>query len=936
LGLQRQLVTGLAAAFTLLFAADASAATITVTGTADDVGMNSCNTTAGTCGSLRDAIEFATSGDTISLPAGTYTLNNGELAFSRAGVTLTIAGAGATPAATTIHQAGGGARVIDITAATENVTLQNVKVTGGGAPSPSYQGGGIYNTGSLTLTGSLITGNAASVPTGIGNPNPPNAQGGGIYNTGTLSLSGSTLSSNAANGGSGATGNVYSSPGQGGGIYNTGGTVTLDGNSTVTGNGADGGTPAPALGFGSGFAGSFGYGGGIFSATGTVTLTGGSSVNGNTAAGGAGSGGFSLGGAGGSGQGGGIYNSAGTLTVSGGATISGNQARGGFGGGPDGTGGTGGSGFGGGVWSAGPVTLTGSTVSGNSATGVSSGVYTVGTSSVSFSGVSSVGGGIDATGGTLTVDSSTISGNTAGVNGTGGGLATSATLSVVNSTIAGNTSGDFAIGGGGASGDGPSAGGGIAVTSSGHATFVSATIAANTAESGQDVVGNPSGANIFTAGNGAVTARQTIVAEASSGGHGAVQNCASSGGTVASSGYNLEDDLAQSCSFFAAKHDVVGPVADLNPLAPSGGATQTMSLQSTSAAIDAGPPGGCTNAANQPLTVDQRGIGRGVPCDIGAYETSSPPVNSTPPSVTGTAASAAILICAPGSWSGDTPQTDSYQWERDGTAIGGATNATYSPQTGDAGHGLDCAVTASNDDGQASPSRSQTVTPLSLTQPTSGSSSTNAKPTFAGVAGTTTGDAGSATVTLYSGPNPSGATIATLTTLVSQPGGAYTVTDSTALVAGTYTAVASQSQAGGVTGASAPVTFLVTKSATPPQPPKCTATAKSVPGSAKVDVRVRCDQAERVTLSGTAKGPRPRKHAKTHKPQKVGPVTANAFAGTSVTLVLSIGGTPGSALRKAKTIKLQLTLTAHSPTTGLSSRQPLTFSVKGAAKRKRR
>jgi len=60
----------------------------------------------------------------------------------------------------------------------------------------------------------------------------------------------------------------------------------------------------------------------------------------------------------------------------------------------------------------------------------------------------------------------------------------------------------------------------------------------------------------------------------------------------------------------------VGSYGDpnLGPLANNGGPTQTMALGPGSAAIDAGLPG------NGAPTVDQRGVARSTPPDIGAYE----------------------------------------------------------------------------------------------------------------------------------------------------------------------------------------------------------------------------------------------------------------------------------------------------------------------------
>ena len=202
--------------------------TITVSTTGD---TNACGTPC----SLRGAIGVANSGDTIIIPAGTYTLTLGsELAINK---NLTLAGAGSGD---TILQAATGEgianfRVFNITAgdvAIFGVTIRNGKMHGAG--------GGILNWGTLTLTNSTVSSNMAL------------AGGGGILNNlGTLTLTNSTVSGN------------MSTNSHGGGIYNDRGTLTLT-NSTVSGN------TSPS-----------GDGGGILN-NGTLTLTN-STVSGNTA-----------------------------------------------------------------------------------------------------------------------------------------------------------------------------------------------------------------------------------------------------------------------------------------------------------------------------------------------------------------------------------------------------------------------------------------------------------------------------------------------------------------------------------------------------------------------------------------------------------------------------------------------------------------------------
>ena len=67
---------------------------------------------------------------------------------------------------------------------------------------------------------------------------------------------------------------------------------------------------------------------------------------------------------------------------------------------------------------------------------------------------------------------------------------------------------------------------------------------------------------------------------------------------------------------------------------------------------------------------------------------------SASPPIVGTVAS-----CTQGNWGG-MPTSYAYQWLRDGTAIGGATSATYTLVSADVGgHQLTCVVTATNAQG---------------------------------------------------------------------------------------------------------------------------------------------------------------------------------------------------------------------------------------------
>lgn len=88
----------------------------------------------------------------------------------------------------------------------------------------------------------------------------------------------------------------------------------------------------------------------------------------------------------------------------------------------------------------------------------------------------------------------------------------------------------------------------------------------------------------------------------------------------------------------------------------------------------------------------------------------NPPVNSVAPALSGTAQEGQTLTCSTGTWSG-TP-TYTYQWKRNGSNIGSATNSTYTLVTADVGQSILCTVTATNGAGSVN-ADSNTVTPTS-------------------------------------------------------------------------------------------------------------------------------------------------------------------------------------------------------------------------------
>jgi hypothetical protein len=89
----------------------------------------------------------------------------------------------------------------------------------------------------------------------------------------------------------------------------------------------------------------------------------------------------------------------------------------------------------------------------------------------------------------------------------------------------------------------------------------------------------------------------------------------------------------------------------------------------------------------------------------GAHRTA--PANTASPTISGSATVGATLTASSGSWSGTTPMTFSYRWQRCNSGgdkcsnIGGATAQTYKPARKDVGGTLRVSVTASNSDGSA-------------------------------------------------------------------------------------------------------------------------------------------------------------------------------------------------------------------------------------------
>src|ERR1700723_2507018 len=197
--------------------------------------------------------------------------------------------------------------------------------------------------------------------------------------------------------------------------------------------------------------------------------------------------------------------------------------------------------------------------------------------------------------GTLTLSSSTLSGNSGFV---GGGIFNDGTLTLSSSPLPGTS----------AAGNSPAGGGGICNV--GTLTVINSTFSGNSAGYG---------GGIFNVGGDgvALTLKSTLLAGQLSG-----RNCYLNGDNETSDGYNLSDD--GSCSFLTQIGDQNNVnTAGLGPgLGSNGAQTETIALLSSSSAVNAIPLSACTDAFGNLVTTDQRGIKRpqGSGCDIGAYE----------------------------------------------------------------------------------------------------------------------------------------------------------------------------------------------------------------------------------------------------------------------------------------------------------------------------
>ena len=308
---------------------------------------------------------------------------------------------------------------------------------------------------------------------------------------------------------------------------------------------------------------------------------------------------------------------------------------------------TGGS-FGGGIDNLGTLTLTGCTVSGNTADiggGIDNdtgGTLTMTDCTVAGNSAAE-GGGIDnGIRGTLTMTDCTVSGNTATAGGFGGGIDNATgTLTLTDSTVSGNTAGaggGIANRGGGAvminctvSGNMATTGGGI--WNGGTLTLTNCTVVSNTGGKNLSPCygggiynngGTPTLTNCTLVGNGSVVGKGGDILNLAGNftlNNSIVAYSQTTGGDIAgtvSGNNNLIDDAAAAGGLTGANGNILAEPLVGAALKNNGGPTQTLALLPGSPAINAGD----NSLIPAGITTDQRGAPRinGGTVDIGAVE----------------------------------------------------------------------------------------------------------------------------------------------------------------------------------------------------------------------------------------------------------------------------------------------------------------------------
>lgn len=601
------LLAAIAVLFILAFPASAAVFVVNSILDANDAtpGDTICADGTGAC-TLRAAITEANAlagADTITLPAGTYTIvtaaseNTNATGDLDLNTEITINGAGS---ATTIVQA----------AATRGVAVERVFHLRASFPmalndmTVRY---GRYTTAAGTFGAGIRIDTAAVVATltnVIVTENDDGTSGGGIAVSGTtagasLTLNTCTVSNNTAGGTLAASAN-------GAGVMGNVTTATINiNNSTITGNtGSNSSTTASPSGGGVSSIGTLNitnsfitnnsvtstgfnaFSGGVHITSGTATITG-STISGNSSN-------VTAGAAANAALVGGLYNQQATVSIIN-STVTGNTTSNTV---------TAANAFHVGVRTlsgaiAATTNITNSTISGNTTAGIEGGgVVNIATATANS---------------TTNITGSTISGNmVTGAGGIAGGLENFnvaaitglAVINVTNSTIAGNSA--------------ATAAGSYNSGSTSTINYNYATIAANTAAT--------AGGGLYQGASGTTNLKNSIVAD----------NTAPTGpdinGTITSQDYNHVEDVTggtfltgsnektTDTVFLALPNDVTGTDPLLGALQNNGGPTFTKMPSNSSPVVNAIPNG--TSDCGTVITVDQRAITRpqSLGCDKGAVE----------------------------------------------------------------------------------------------------------------------------------------------------------------------------------------------------------------------------------------------------------------------------------------------------------------------------